>query len=402
MSSKAKYALAAAVALVVVGAAYLKWGKREQASAGPVGATMYVVRRGSLRETASASGKIEPHVQVEVKSRASGEVLEVLVGEGDRVAAGDVLFRLDPMDAERAVLEARAAARRTAAELAQARATLDVAQIEADDTHVTREARAQGAGLGLVSAEEDRSANRADVVARSNVTLQRARVVASSASLTSARLSVDEAGRRLNETEIRARIAGTVLSVSVERGSIVASGTTSVSGGTALATLADLTDLRVVGKIDEAQIGRVVVGQPVAIRVDAYPDREFSGRVDRVAPLGTEASNVVTFDVEVVITDPDTNLLRSGMSADLEIQTGQHENVLLIPLSAIQTSAGRRTVMLENGTRVPVRTGATDGTQIVVLSGIREGARLAIGGTAPPVAPASGGSPFSRGGRSPR
>lgn len=74
MSSKAKYALAAAVALVVVGAAYLKWGKREQASAGPVGATMYVVRRGSLRETASASGKIEPHVQVEVKSRASGEV----------------------------------------------------------------------------------------------------------------------------------------------------------------------------------------------------------------------------------------------------------------------------------------------------------------------------------------
>lgn len=382
--------LAAVVALALGGIAYAK--TRPEPPSTPVGATPYTVRRGSLVESASASGKVEPHVQVEVKSRSSGEIIEVRVAEGDRVSVGDVLFRLDPIDARRTVDEARAAARRSAAELAQARANLAVAEIEAEHAHTTRETRAQGTQLGLVSAEDDRAANRADVIAQSNVVLRRAQVGAGSAALTSSRLAVQEASRRLTETEIVARIDGTVLSVAVERGSIVASGTTSVSGGTTLATIADLTDLRVVGQIDEAQIGRVAVGQTVEIRVDAYPERTFTGRVDRVAPLGTETSNVVTFDVEVRITDADANLLRSGMSADLEIETSRHTGVLLIPIQAIQTSNGRRTVRLSTGRRVPVRTGATDGTQIVVLSGLSEGDHILIGGHDP--APASG----SRGG----
>jgi HlyD family secretion protein len=391
----------ASAIVVMAGGYYAQSKSRDPASATPVGATVYTVRRSSLLESAAASGKVEPHVQVEVKSRASGEIIDVLVAEGDRVEVGTVLFRLDPADAHRAIDEARALARRSSAELAQARANLTIAEFEAEDAHTTREVRAEGTQLGLVSAEEDRTANRADVIAQSNVTLRRAQVGAGGAALTSSRLSVDEATRRLAETEITARIAGTVLSVAVERGSIVASGTTSVSGGTALATIADLTDLRVVGQIDEAQIGRVAVGQVVEIRVDAYPDRAFTGRVARVSPLGTEVSNVVTFDVEVIITDRDAQLLRSGMSADLEIETGRHEDVLLIPLNAIQTSAGRRTVRLTSGRRRPIRTGATDGTRIVVLSGLSEGDRILIGGTERR-APSSGGGPLpfsSRGGR---
>src|SRR5690606_25648795 len=93
----------------------------------------YVVRRGEIVETATATGTIEPHVQVEVKSRASGEVIEVLVSEGATVEAGALLVRLDPADAERAVREARVAERRAQADVAQARASLAVAQAEAGE-----------------------------------------------------------------------------------------------------------------------------------------------------------------------------------------------------------------------------------------------------------------------------
>src|SRR5690606_17068573 len=100
-----------------------------------------------------------------------------------------------------------------------------------------------------------------------------------------------------------APIAGTVLNVAVERGSIVASAVTNVGGGSALATIADLSDLRVIGQIDESQIGKVHVDQEATLRVNAYPNRGFTARVIRVSPLGVTETNVVTFDVELAVTD---------------------------------------------------------------------------------------------------
>ncbi|MAQ17057.1 MAG: hypothetical protein CMN30_19970 [Sandaracinus sp.] len=178
--------------------------------------------------------------------------------------------------------------------------------------------------------------------------------------------------QRLAEMTVTAPIAGTVLDVPVEVGTIVASALTNVSGGTTVATLADLSDLRVVGSIDEAQIGAVAVGQTVEIRVDAYPDRTYAGRVERVAPLGVEESNVVTFDVEIVVTDEHASDLRSGMSADLSIITGREEGIL-VPLAAIRSADGRRFVQLVDGSERTVRTGATDGRQLVVQEGLAVG-----------------------------
>lgn len=398
---KSKQLVGGALALLLVAAAVVYVRGREPAAApGGAGATIVTVTRGELVETASASGTIEPNVQVEVKSRSAGEVVEVLVHEGERVEAGALLFRIDPIDAQRGVAEARASARRTAAELAQARANLAIAEAEADDARTTSDVRARGTELGLVTAEEDRTARRAQVVAETSVRLRRAQVDASAANVAAARLAVAEAERRLVETEIRAPIAGTILSVDVERGSIVASAVTNVGGGAALATLADLTDLRVIGRLDEAQIGAVAVGHPVRIRVDAYPERTFVGRVERVSPLGRTESNVVTFDVEVVVTDPEAHRLRSGMSADLEIETGRQRDVLLVPLVAIQSSGAERTVRLASGETRRIVTGPTDGSRIVVRSGLRAGDRLLVGGTSEAAAPSGGALPFGpRGGR---
>lgn len=368
--------------LIVAGLAGAGWWYYAQSKVPEqtVGDTVPVTS-GEIRETAEATGHIEPHIQVEVKSRASGEVIEVLIEEGDTVEAGQVLFRLDARDSERDLEDARVTLRRVNAEAAQARANRTVAQAQASDAEATRAVSARGAERGLVSSEADRSTETAAAVARATVSLRSAAVQASSAAQAAARLAVQDAEQRLTEMEITAPVSGTVLSVTIERGAIVASAISNVSGGTALATLADLSDLRVIGAIDEAQIGQVEAEQEVEIRVDAYPEQVFSGRVARVAPLGVEESNVVTFDVEIIIEDENASLLRSGMSADLTIITGRQEGIL-VPLTAVRSEDGRRFVVLASGESRQIRTGSTDGRQLVVLRGLTEGDEVSTANTA--------------------
>jgi len=221
-------------------------------------------------------------------------------------------------------------------------------------------------------------------VAAANVTLKRAQLSAVQTQLKTAELAVQDAETRLKETNLYAPIAGTVLDIAVEKGTLVSSALTNVSGGSAVMTLADLSKLRIVGAIDEAQIGRVAVGQRVDIRVDAYGDRVFRGLVDRVSPLGKEVSSVVTFDVEIAITENDGGVLRSGMSADVEIVTTEQKDVLLVPLLAVQSQSKRRFVRLQSGEERTIQTGATDGTRIVVLGGLEEGDDLLASAPAAP------------------
>ncbi len=375
---KRKLIVISIVILIGMGAAFAALSLRPQESDARTGTS--AVRQGDLVEMASASGTVRPDVQVEVKSRASGEVIEVAVEEGDQVEAGQVLVRLDPRDAEQDLREAEMELSRARDDLTQSRAQLLVAQAQAEESGAQSAVRNRGAELGLVSDEDRRSAASSAEVARANVTLRQAQLRATRTALESTTLRVEEARRRLEETTIHAPVAGTVLSVAVEVGSIVASGITSVSGGTALMTIADLSDLRVVGAIDEAQVGQVEAGQDVTVRVDAYPTRTFSGRVSRVSPLGVETSNIVTFDVEVVITDEDVHLLRSGMSADLEIVTTRYEGVPLIPITAVQGQGKRQFVSLSSGERRRVKLGPTDGTSIVVLDGLEPGDQIALAG----------------------
>ncbi|HJL01063.1 MAG TPA: efflux RND transporter periplasmic adaptor subunit [Polyangiaceae bacterium LLY-WYZ-15_(1-7)] len=356
------------------------------------------VERGSIRETAEATGHVEPHVQVEVKSEIAGEIVEVLAREGVTVEQGEVLFRVDRRDAERSLEDARVALQRSRAELAQARANLAVARAQAEEADAARDLAARSTERGLLSAEANRTAASNAAVARATQLQRRAAVQAGVASVAAARLAVQDAEQRLSETEIVAPIAGTVLDVAVEVGSIVASATANLSGGEPLATLADLSDLRVIGEIDEAQIARVEPGQRVEIRVDAYPDRVFAGRVERVAPLGVEEASVVSFEVEIVVVDEEAARLRSGMSADLSILTGEVEGVL-VPLVAVRSEGGERVVQLASGEVRAIRAGATDGRSLVVLDGLEAGDEVRITPLASGAAASGqrGGNPFMPG-----
>lgn len=387
------------------------------------------VERGNLEITASSSGKVEADLMVEVKSRASGEIIELPVEPGTVVRAGDLLVRLDPVDEDRNVEEARVAAAAAEARVSQARAALASARASAEEAREKLARRASAHASGLISDEDLRAARTAAEVASRSVEQREADLLSAQSDLTRARLAIDEAVRRREETVIRAPTDGTVLAVHVDRGSIIASGISNVGGGTPLLTLADLSRLLVTVKLDEAQIGMVRKGQEARIRVDAHPEITFRGVVERVSPLGVTEANIVTFDVRVLVTDRRAGLLRPGMSTDVEIVTDHLENVLLLPSSALRRiprgrnetegpgafrRAGRDTgphemltdtaprraprtralVELVGGDTRTVVAGASNGNMVVIEEGLEEGAEVVVrqnasrtGGTRPPSSP---------------
>jgi HlyD family secretion protein len=391
--------ISALIALGVASSAvggYAWYEKPAKAAAGP----NIQVHRGSLTESAAASGKIEPDVQVEVKSRASGQVIAVLVKEGDHVDAGQLLVQLDTIDTDRMVTEAKVARERVKADVAAAEASVAAAELDRKNVEATRDVAKKSADLGLGSTDDARNAAHAADVSAATVTQRRAQLTSAKAQLAASDLTVQEAETRLKETKIYAPMAGTVLDIAVEKGTLVSSALTNVSGGSVVMTLADLANLHIVGAVDEAQIGRVAPGQRVDIRVDAYGERTFSGVVDRVSPLGKDTSNVVTFDVDIRVTDKDSGLLKSGMSADVEIVTSEQKDVVLVPLVAIRSQQKRRYVQLASGEQRTIETGATDGNQMVVLKGLTDGDAV-VANTAAPAAPKADNSQQKPGSQNP-
>ncbi|MFO0555745.1 MAG: efflux RND transporter periplasmic adaptor subunit [Polyangiaceae bacterium] len=378
MKRLGKIVLAVAISLGVAGGGYGGYVYLQKPAKTTSGQVL-TIKRGSLTETASASGTIAPHIQVEVKSRSSGQVIEILVAEGDHVEAGQLLVKLDPTDAERNLTVAKAALEKVKADISASQASVWVASLDAKNGKANKETADKSAAMGLGTNEAAREATHTADVAAANVSLKSAQLASAQVELKKAELSVQDAETRLKETTIYAPMSGTVLDIPVEKGTIVTSALTSVSGGTSVMTIADLSDLRVVGAIDEAQIGRVSPKQLVEIRVDAYPDRTFKGVVDRISPLGKTTSSIVTFDVEIVIVDENKNLLMSGMSADVDILTKKEDDVLLVPLIAVQSSGRARFVRLKSGEKREIKTGATDGTNMVVLSGLEEGDSVVAG-----------------------
>ena len=373
---------AALIGAGIVGAAatfsYLYIVRKPDAAVEPETAA---VRRGNLVETALLSGQVKARVQVDVKSRASGEIIEIAVNEGDLVKEGELLLRLDPIDEERALATAEANRKSALAQVSQARAALAMARTDDVEAAARLDVRLQGASQGLISEDERRTVASAAASAKQGVAVRRADLQAAQAQLQRAEVELSQAQQRLKETTIVAPIAGTVLAVHADQGAIVASGITNIAGGTPLVTIGDLSSLYVVGSLDEADIGRVSADDAVTIRVDAFPDTTFSGRVERIAPMGQAISNVVTFDVNVLVTDSRGDRLRPGMTADLEVVTATHKHVLLVPVSAIRSEQGKRYVLRPDGTHTSVRMLGTDGTSAAIEGDLQEGQKIVVSET---------------------
>jgi HlyD family secretion protein len=266
------------------------------------------VERRTVVVSAVASGAIEPILTVDVKSKASGEIIAMHVQTGDDVKNGDPLAAIDPRIPRNNLSQADANL-----VVAQAQLTNAKAQLARSDTLFKAQAITQTeyetANLGYANAN---------------------------AAVVRAQTDLENARDRMTDTRIRAPLAGTIIAKNVELGTVISSPTTDVGGGTVLFRMANLDTVQVRTQVDETDIGKVQPGLPATITVDAYPNRPFEGSVLKIEPQATVQQNVTMFPVLVRIANPN-HLLKPGMNTEVEIHVGRRENVIAIPNAALRT-----------------------------------------------------------------
>ncbi|MDA7602229.1 efflux RND transporter periplasmic adaptor subunit [Gammaproteobacteria bacterium] len=336
--------------------------------------TVEKVQSKFLELIIEASGSVEAISSIEIKSKASGEILYLGAEVGDTVKKGDVLARIDQ--------------RTPSNTLSQAEADIGVSKVKLDNASSQLERGKQlheGNGISDKSFEdiqELHAAARAQLV-RAEVYLENARIA-------------------LEDTLVRSPVTGKVITRQAEVGTVITSPTAAVGGGTLLMRMADLNKVRVRSYVDEVDIGKVSIGQKVSLRVSSYKDKEFIGYVSKIEPLARVEQNVTTFPVLIDI-DNKENLLLLGMTTEVEINVLNNETELTVPSGALRTRKNIRFVasllgmskreiknFLEvreknegftkfivikkvDGKPVPVwiETGATDFNNVEVLSGLK-------------------------------
>ncbi len=212
-------------------------------------------------------------------------------------------------------------------------------------------------------------------------------IVAATADHRKAQSSLDDVQYNFEHTTVVAPRDGVVLQKHVEEGTVIPAGTAALSQGTAIVTIADITEMYVMTDVDEVDISRVKIGQPVDISVETLTNVKIIGRVDKLYPQGQEKENVIYFPVRIKVLDLHSEL-RPGMTADVTILTAERKDVLLVPDSAIDRSAGEPSVLLlsapggESHSR-KVMVGVTNYEQTEIISGLQEGDTLVLPSGAP-------------------
>ena len=358
--------------LVAAGGGYYYWQQSQQRNAAP----SYVTEpasKGDLTLMVTANGTLQPTRSVSIGSELSGTVLRVLVDVNDQIKKGQVLVELDTAKLNDQVLGAKAALASAQAQLAQAVAT--VKESQASLARLEEVAKLSGGKvpskteLDSARAEHER-AIAAEASARANVDAARAS------------LATDETNR--SKASIRSPTDGVVLTRSVDPGNAVAA---SLQAVTLFTVAEDLRQMRLQVNVDEADVGRVKVGQPASFTVSAFPSRRFPARITRVAYGSTITDNVVTYQTLLDVKNDDLSL-RPGMTATATITAVERKNVLLVPNAALRFTPQSSAAAAPSGSnimasvlpRMPrsgARKSATGGTakQVWVL---KDGAPVAV------------------------
>jgi len=221
--------------------------------------------------------------------------------------------------------------------------------------------------------------------ALSQLAISQAKVAEARAQVAQAKAAADRSSEDNANATIRAPIRGTVLSRDVEIGSPVSSILNLGANATLVMTLGDIDQVFVRGKVDEADIGRVRLGQPARIRVETFKDKVFNGRVTQISPMGVEKDNVTNFEVRVSIDNPGKEL-KANMTANAEIVLEEHPNSLIVPESAVTYDAQKNAFVevAAPGTKtgrkkVPVKVGVSNGTKIQIVDGLKPGDKVIQG-----------------------
>jgi RND family efflux transporter MFP subunit len=316
------------------------------------------VKRTDLEVVVLETGRVEPLLQTQIKSKVGGQVLEVLVQEGEHVKRGQILMRLDATDLKREVA-------RMEAEIAQAREALAFAQIQ-----LGRAEKARSAAIAP-AAELDQI--------RHEAALARAR-------LKGAEVALETARDRLGYTSIEAPFDGTIIQRNVQPGEVVIPGMTATVEGRPQLVLADMSVLLVKTDLNQIDVARAKKGQTAEITLDALPGKKFTATVTRVAPAAANVNGRDAFPIETALASAqDLSEIKPGMTADVRILIEKRAKVLVLPIEAVITEKGKSTVHVRERTaggkphtrEAEVKVGARNDREIEI-TGLSEGVEVMI------------------------
>ncbi len=406
---------------LIAGGAYYEWGRPGAQPAKAAATTTAAVERGSIFQAASSTGKVVSNLDVDIKCRASGQVIKLPFDISQSVKKDDLLLQLDPIDQQRAVQQSDVSLSIATAKLAQARQNLVVAEqsvktsrdradamlrsaeIRARDTRSKADRRRQLIEQQLGSQEEYDAAETEAAQAAADLDsvkvqleeiktqelaleVKRQDVTLAEAEVRSDQIALDNAKQQLAYTTVNSPIDGVVSAQNIQIGTIISSGITNVGGGTTIMTVSDLSHIYILATVDESEIGVVRIGEPANITADAFPDRKFKGTVVRIATKGVNVTNVVTFEVKIEVLDDRKSLLKPEMTANVQIISAQKDNVLVVPAQAVTRKQGKLYVSVVGpdgqAKERPVSVGLNDGDHWEVTDGLAEGESVVYGNEA--------------------
>ena len=328
---------------------------------------MVKAQKGTITKAVVATGEIRPLAEAEVKSRIGGVVRRFFVEEGDAVAKGQRLAEIVPTATPEELVNAREAVKTAKYRLDQSvrilkrleglseKDLVSDAEIDEAETQLSIDEARYDAAMAELEVLEEGSAG-ARSLHGSNQT---------------------ETASALADMIIASPINGIVLSRNVDEGSSVIP-LSSAYGGTSLMTLADVSSMHFEGDVDESDVAKITEGMPAKVFVDAFPETVFTGVLTRIAPQGIMVEGVVNFNVEARL-DGDTSMLRTGMSADVQLVLQEHVDVLTVPEGAVIYQGDSTFVEIsdqgaEGGRiRTAVEVGLSDGIRTEIIKGLEEG-----------------------------
>ena len=358
MKKYLKVIIAALVVLVFIGTFVFLYQKSKPQ---PVVYDEFTPKVADISKTTVITGAIEPRDEVEVKPQISGIITEIYKEAGQMVKAGEVIAKVKVIP--------------DMGQLSSAESRVRLAEINLKQAKVNYDREKQLYDKQLVSAEEYDNVRQALDQAREEKT-------AAIDALEVVRDGVSSSNASASSTLIRSTISGLILDIPVKVGnSVILSNT--FNDGTTIASVADMGDLIFRGNIDETEVGQLVTGMPMRITIGALQNLKFDASLEYISPKATDNNGANQFEIKAAVKVPQGNDIRSGYSANAEIELASAKGVLTVPESAIEFSGNDTYVYVIKGSgedktyeRRKVTTGLSDGIKIEIKSGLKKSEKV--------------------------
>jgi HlyD family secretion protein len=347
-----KFILLAVLIAAVLGTFYFLWKKSQ-----PVVKNYVVeeVTKSNIEKRTVATGKVEPRNEILIKPQMSGIIAEVYKEAGDVVKAGDIIAKIKVIP--------------DMVSLNSAESRVTRAQLSFDQSKRNFERDSKLFKEKVISREEF---EKSELQFKSDK--EELKSAQDNLSLTRDGISNDKS--QLSNTLVRSTINGTILNVPVKVGNSVIQ-SNNFNDGTTIATVANMSDMLFVGKLDETEVGRVKTGMLMDISIGALQDTKLTATLEYISPKGVEESGAIMFEMKAAVKVPTDVFVRAGYSANAEIVLSKVENVLTIPENCVEFSGDTASVYVLK-TKEPqtfekkiVKTGMSDGMKIEIKSGLK-------------------------------